>query len=112
MLSHGGDDAHRGHHRGSVSAGRDRGGACRGAGSSKAHARTCSERDHRGQGCDKVQGDTVMKVSEGEQSCSKVHWNRTARVYGDTVMVNCTRDMAVMMSVGTRAWQDVCERHS
>lgn len=36
VLSHGGDDAHRGHHRSSASAGRDCGGARRGAGCSKA----------------------------------------------------------------------------
>lgn len=77
-----------------------------------AAARTCSEWDHRGHGCDKVQGDTVMRVSEGGQRCSKVQWNRTAEVCGDTVMANCTRDMAVVMSVGTQAWQDVCEEHS
>lgn len=84
MLSHGGDDAHRGHHHSSVSAGRDCGGACRGAGSSKAHARTCSGWDHRGHGCDKVQGETVMRVSEGGQCCSKFQWNRTAEEFVET----------------------------
>lgn len=88
MQSHGGDDAHRGHHSSSVSAGRDRGGACRGAGSSKAHARTCSEWHHRRHGCDEVQGDTIMRVSEGGQCCSKVYGNRTVKEF-----------------VGTQPWQ-------
>lgn len=84
MLSHGGDDAHRGHHCSSVSAGRDRGGACRGAGSSKAHASTFSEWDHRGHGCDKVQGDTVMRASKGGQCCNKVQWNQTVEEFVET----------------------------
>lgn len=83
-----------------------------------APARTCSEGDHRGQGCDKVQGITVMKVSEGKQCCSKVQWNRTAKVCGDTVMANCTGDMAVVMCVrvtaearlmGTQPRRGVCK---
>lgn len=100
VLSHGGDDAYRGHHRSSVSARRDCGGACRGVGCSKAHARTCSEWDHRGHGWDTVQG-TQGCLRGGnaavEQDCE--------RLCGDTVTANCTRDTAVVMSVGTQLRQ-------
>lgn len=79
VLRCGGDDAHRGHYHGSVSAEHGHGEACRGVGSSKAHVRTCSQGVHRGHGCDKAQGVTVMGMPEGEHGYSKAHRERTAK---------------------------------